>query len=85
MEFKILIVEGDSRLRAGLRAALEECGFAAAEAGDGREAEKKAAADSHRIILLDLDLPDKDGMEVLRSLILRMSGNAEEQGVSICF
>ena len=65
---KILVVE-DSRSQLDRVAdVLRREQYEVITAGDGREAVKKAAAESPDLVLLDLVLPDMDGLEVLRIL-----------------
>jgi DNA-binding response OmpR family regulator len=47
---------------------LEREGVAVTEAGDGRTALRLLQEDSTEVLLLDLNLPDLDGTEVLREL-----------------
>jgi DNA-binding response OmpR family regulator len=64
----ILIVDDEAAIRRYLRLALGTPEFSVNEAGDGKTA--LAAADTVHpdIILLDLGLPDMDGIEVLRRI-----------------
>lgn len=67
-ELSILIVDDERAIRRFLRAALTSHGFQVIEAENGQTA--LAAAADHRpdIIILDLGLPDMDGIEVTRQL-----------------
>jgi DNA-binding response OmpR family regulator len=65
---RLLIAEDDPMLGAGLKRALERAGYAADWAKTGEEALSAAAADSYALILLDLGLPDADGLAVLREI-----------------
>jgi len=69
----VLIVEDEPSIRRFLRPSLKSEGFTVGEAGSGGEA--LALADSCRpaIVLLDLGLPDMDGLEVLRRLRMTSS------------
>ncbi|MCK6451711.1 MAG: response regulator transcription factor [Alphaproteobacteria bacterium] len=64
----ILLIEDDSTLRALVRRNLEAAGFAADAAGTIEEAEAALAATSFDAVLLDLMLPDGDGIELLKRL-----------------
>jgi two-component system KDP operon response regulator KdpE len=64
----ILIVEDEATIRRFLRASLESQGFAVLEALTGREGLALAGANVPDLILLDLGLPDLDGLDVLRKL-----------------
>ncbi|MFA6029212.1 MAG: response regulator [Elusimicrobiota bacterium] len=64
----VLIVDDEAAIRRFLRASLEENGFAVLEAAGGRAALELAVARKPEVILLDLGLPDLDGLEVLARL-----------------
>lgn len=63
---RILLVEDDPTLRAQLRAALAEAGYAVDEAADGREAQHLGETEPFDAVVLDLGLPVLDGLSVLR-------------------
>ncbi|MBI3174710.1 MAG: response regulator transcription factor [Chloroflexi bacterium] len=65
---RILIVDDESPIRRYLRAALSAQGFSIYEATNGEEALSAVIADRPDIIILDLGLPDIDGIEVTRRL-----------------
>jgi two-component system KDP operon response regulator KdpE len=65
---KILIVEDDAHIRRLLRVAIERAGYAAGEAGTAREALTLADIDKPEVVLLDLGLPDRDGLELIQLL-----------------
>jgi len=65
---KILIVEDDAHIRRLLRVALERVGYAAGEAATAREALSLADIDKPEVVLLDLGLPDRDGLELIQLL-----------------
>lgn len=65
---QILIVDDDRAIRWSLREALQSWGFAALEAGSVAEALKQFNADPPAVVLLDIDLPDGSGLDVLREL-----------------
>jgi two-component system KDP operon response regulator KdpE len=64
----ILIVEDEAPLRRFLRATLVAQGFRTIEAASGTEALTLAASHLPALILLDLGLPDRDGLEVTKAL-----------------
>ena len=69
MEIKrILIVEDDAAIRRGLVDALGFAGYATLEASDGLAASVAALEEPCDLVLLDLVLPGRDGLEVLRGL-----------------
>ncbi len=64
----LLIVEDDAQMRKFLRASLSSHGYRLVEANDGKEGLSQAAAYNPDLILLDLGLPDMDGLEVTKRL-----------------
>ena len=64
MKKRILVVEDDAALARVLRDNLEFEGFEVESAGDGRRAIDRARAFAPDLILLDLTLPDWDGLEL---------------------
>ena len=64
----ILIVEDDERIRNALRAILVACGYSVQETGNARTALAMTASHNPDLMLLDLGLPDGDGMELIRSV-----------------
>ena len=68
MAKRVLIVDDELSIRRYLRAALGAQGFTIAEATNGQEALSTAVAFRPDIIILDLGLPDLDGIEVTRRL-----------------
>ena len=65
---KILLVEDDEPLRQAFRLLLEEFGYQVREAGTAAEALHAAADDRPSLVLLDLGLPDRPGLDVARAL-----------------
>lgn len=64
----LLVVDDELPILRFLRPTLEADGFSVLEATNGRAALELAAARKPDIILLDLGLPDMDGLEVLKRL-----------------
>ncbi len=65
---RLLLVEDDTQLGDGLRAVLRQEGYAVDWAKDGEEAELALKVESYDIVLLDLSLPVKSGLEILDGL-----------------
>jgi two-component system KDP operon response regulator KdpE len=63
-----LVVEDDRPIRRFLRRALMSRGYRVTEAETGQQGIQLALAHPPDVVLLDLELPDMDGQEVLRSL-----------------
>lgn len=68
MKLRILLVEDDPQIRRFLRASLPTQGYELLEAGNGREGLALAAAHTPDLILLDLGLPDMEGIEVINQV-----------------
>ncbi|MEE8466975.1 MAG: response regulator, partial [Planctomycetota bacterium] len=68
MRARILIVDDEKLVRWTLRQALEEAGYSAEEAADGRQALEAVARDAPDMVLLDYRLPDILGTQVLRDI-----------------
>ena len=65
---RILLVEDDRSLANGLQTALRREGLAVDHVTTGKAALQAVQADAPDLIILDLGLPDMDGLEVLNSL-----------------
>ena len=65
---RILVVDDEERIRRLLKMYLERENYLIDEAEDGNEALEKAIANDYDVILLDLMMPGKDGIEVCREL-----------------
>jgi two-component system KDP operon response regulator KdpE len=65
---RILVVDDEAPIRRYLRAALSAQGFTIYEAASGQEALNAVISNRPDIIILDLGLPDIDGIEVTRQL-----------------
>lgn len=67
-EIKILVVDDEERIRRLLKMYLEREEFIVEEAEDGVSALTKALNTEYDVILLDLMMPGKDGIEVCKEL-----------------
>ena len=65
---RLLIIEDDIRLADEMRTGLERHGFTIDIANTGLDGEEKAYVTDYDAVLLDLNLPDKDGLEILSYL-----------------
>lgn len=70
---KLLLVEDDAMIGAALLDALRGEGYAVNWVRDGQAADASLAAEPYDCVLLDLGLPRRDGLSVLRSLRQRGS------------
>jgi two-component system, OmpR family, copper resistance phosphate regulon response regulator CusR len=65
---RILLVEDEKKLARSIKQQLERAGHVVEIAGDGIEAEEKVHHAEFHILVLDLNLPKKSGLDVLRDL-----------------
>lgn len=65
MSPRILVVDDEAPIRRLLRGALQRNGYEVVEAGDARAALNAADIDKPALVLLDLGLPDRDGLEII--------------------
>jgi CheY-like chemotaxis protein len=65
---RILIVEDKASSRELLRTILEQLGYTVAEAGDGEEALRLLQAGTPDLVLLDLQIPLRNGYDVLQAI-----------------
>ena len=81
----ILVVDDDQAIRWTLREALQSWGFDPNEAGTVAEAVKQFHTDLPAAVLLDIDLPDGSGLDVLReikrehpdAIVIMITGNVQ--------
>ncbi len=64
----VMVVEDEPQMRRFLRASLTSHGFRLLEAGSARDALALATSQSPEVILLDLGLPDRDGIDFAREV-----------------
>ena len=65
---KILIVEDEVLIREGMSDYLMECGYEVFEAGNGQEALDLFHREAPDLVLLDIQLPILNGLEVLKTI-----------------
>jgi two-component system response regulator MtrA len=68
MDERVLLVEDDSSIRAVVTMGLRDAGMRVTAAGDGRDGLDQARRQAFDAVLLDVMLPQVDGIEVLRTL-----------------
>ena len=85
MGTRILVVDDEDRIREIIRGYLESDGFDVAEARDGADALRTAKRWQPDLIVLDVMMPELDGIEVLRQLrttsnipVILLTARAEE-------
>jgi DNA-binding NtrC family response regulator len=67
----VLVVDDEAELRATIAEGLTADGFAVAEAADAAEAQERLKAFAYDALVVDLRLPDADGMDVLDAALTR--------------
>jgi len=65
---RILIVDDDPHIREVIRVALRKAGMTVTEARDGKEALSRFGSDRPDLIVLDIGMPECDGLEVCRAI-----------------
>ncbi|HKZ07435.1 MAG TPA: response regulator transcription factor [Methylomirabilota bacterium] len=65
---RVLLIEDDRRLAEMLARYLGEAGLSIGVAGTGREGLARLGREPHEAVILDLTLPDMDGLDVCRQL-----------------
>lgn len=78
---KVLIVDDRANIREMFSYILEERGFIAEVAKDGKEAVQKVAQDKPNIIVLDVTMPEMDGLQACKQL----RENPDTQDIPIIF
>jgi two-component system KDP operon response regulator KdpE len=88
LKVPILVVDDEPSLRRLLRTSLSPQGYSVLEAATARGAIESLSRDSPEVVLLDLGLPDMDGLEVIRRVrrdgkmvpIIVLSSRGDERG-----
>jgi two-component system OmpR family response regulator len=85
MAKQILVVDDDPHIREVVAFAVEKAGMGVVQASDGRQALEMAAKHKPDLLVLDISMPEMDGLEVCRTLrkssdvpILFLSSRDEE-------
>lgn len=83
---KVLVVDDEPQIRTLLKATLGRAGYHVVEASNAREALSSKSIDKPDLVLLDLGLPDRDGLELVgafaaepRSAILVISARDQTE------
>ncbi len=67
-ELRVLVIDDEIQIRRLLRVALSAHGYEVAEASGGKEGLEQAGLFQPVLVILDMGLPDMDGLEVIRRL-----------------
>jgi DNA-binding response OmpR family regulator len=68
---RVLLVEDDRMIGESIRAALRQDGSAVDWVRDGRSADSTLSTEQFDLVLLDLGLPERDGIQILRAMRAR--------------
>jgi two-component system KDP operon response regulator KdpE len=87
-DLRVLVVDDEPSLRRLLRMSLTAQGYHVLEASTGQDAIERLARETPEVVLLDLGLPDMDGLEVIRRMrsagartpIIVLSSRGDERG-----
>ncbi len=87
----VLVVDDDPSIRALIRLYLEGAGYGVAEAADGRQAMRRIAEQPPDLVVLDIFMPEMDGLEVLQQLrdqlrpckVMAISGGSAKIGMDL--
>jgi two-component system, OmpR family, response regulator len=72
VDMQILVIEDERTLASFIEQSLRAEGYAVTVAHDGEHGEAAALSGEYALVLLDLSLPRKDGLEVLEAIRARM-------------
>ena len=87
----VLVVDDDPSIRALIRLFLEGAGYAVVEAADGRHGMRMLGEMSVALVILDIFMPEMDGLEVLQVLrekcstskVMAISGGSAKVGMDL--
>ncbi len=87
----ILVIDDEAQIRRLLELTLETAGFSVRSAGSGKEGVVMAASERPELIILDLGLPDMEGVDVLKQIrewsavpVLVLSVRSAESDIVAC-
>ena len=88
----VLVVDDDTAVADSVCRFLASYGYEALQANDGVSGAALARARRPRVVLLDISMPGKDGVEVLKELVpelprtgfIMLSGNGDEEVALAC-
>src|SRR5437879_8375589 len=88
---RILVMDDDGTLRGAIRVALEAAGYEVMEAADGQAGLRLQREQGADLVLVDIFMPERDGLEVIRALraehpqpkIVAMSGGGRTGQIEV--
>ncbi len=85
----VLVVDDQDQVRQLIRETLEQAGYEVEEACDGKEGLERYRAKSPDLVIMDILMPDQDGLEAIMTLrrefpdtpVIAMTGGSDMIGV----
>jgi CheY-like chemotaxis protein len=85
----VLVVDDQDQVRQLIRETLEQAGYEVEEARDGKEGLDRYRARSTDLVIMDILMPDQDGLETIMTLsrefpdtrVIAMTGGSDTIGV----
>ncbi|MGB4069091.1 MAG: response regulator [Nitrospira sp.] len=85
----VLVVDDQDQVRQLIRETLEQAGYEVEEASNGKEGVERYRAKSADLVIMDLLMPDQDGLEAIMTLrrefpdtrVIAMTGASDTIGV----
>ena len=85
----VLVVDDQDQVRQLIRETLEQAGYEVEEANDGKEGLERYRAKSPDLVIMDILMPDQDGLEAIMTLrrefpdtpVIAMTGGSDMIGV----
>ncbi len=68
MTHRVLVVDDEPYIRRLLRRKMEQCGYDVADAVDGRDAIRQLSDSAFDLVIADIVMPERDGLEVIMFL-----------------
>ena len=65
---RVLVIDDDAMLRSAVRRVLERAGYAVLEAGDGEAGLQLHQEQGADVVIVDIFMPERDGLELIRGL-----------------
>jgi two-component system, chemotaxis family, chemotaxis protein CheY len=85
----VLVVDDDHQIRRIIREVLEQAGYVVVEASGGREGLERYRATPTDVVIMDILMPDQDGLESILTLrrefpasrVIAMTGGSDMIGI----
>jgi two-component system chemotaxis response regulator CheY len=85
----VLVIDDEDQIRQLIREVLEQAGYVVEEANGGKEGLERYRAGPTDVVLMDILMPDQDGLESIRALrrefpasrVIAMTGGSDMIGI----